>query len=157
MTQGKICFDSEMIQLPYMGYIVENELLHHSLIHQLRQYTDQHFCLLEESHLERLFHHMDEDPLIHLDIVQHKNSTQSQMTLSSDLVVGADGMNSTVRHLAGFESVGWDYKQSAIVATMTTEYNQENDVAWQRFLPTGSIAMLPVRKYIMIYDHFNRY
>lgn len=45
--------------------------------------------------------------------------------------------------MAGFRTMGWQYHQRGLVATVATEY--PNDTAWQRFLPTGPLALLPVR------------
>jgi ubiquinone biosynthesis monooxygenase Coq6 len=60
------------------------------------------------------------------------------------LVVGADGANSMVRQLAGLESIGWDYKQQGVVATLSITPRDANSTAWQRYLPTGPVAILPV-------------
>lgn len=56
--------------------------------------------------------------------------------------VGADGSKSHVRELAGFRTKGWSYSQNAIICTV--EHSVENRCAWQRFLPSGPIALLPV-------------
>lgn len=58
------------------------------------------------------------------------------------LKVGADGGKSRVRELAGFRTTGWNYSQNAIICTV--EHTSENQCAWQRFLPTGPIALLPM-------------
>ncbi|XP_024028140.1 ubiquinone biosynthesis monooxygenase COQ6, mitochondrial [Morus notabilis] len=63
-------------------------------------------------------------------------------SLCAKLVVGADGSKSRVRELAGFKTTGWNYSQSAIICTV--EHSVENHCAWQRFLPAGPIALLPV-------------
>lgn len=68
--------------------------------------------------------------------------------LAARLLVGADGANSPVRSFAGIGSRGWDYDRVGVVATLemeTGESDYENKkVAYQRFLPTGPIAMLPL-------------
>lgn len=56
--------------------------------------------------------------------------------------VGADGSRSRVRELAGFKTTGWNYSQNAIICTV--EHTLENHCAWQRFLPSGPIALLPI-------------
>lgn len=58
------------------------------------------------------------------------------------LQVGADGSKSHVRELAGFTTTGWNYSQNAIICTV--EHGVENRCAWQRFLPSGPIALLPI-------------
>uniref|UniRef100_A0A287MGE5 FAD-binding domain-containing protein n=2 Tax=Hordeum vulgare subsp. vulgare TaxID=112509 RepID=A0A287MGE5_HORVV len=63
-------------------------------------------------------------------------------TLYSMLVVGADGFKSNVRKVAGIKKTGWRYPQSVIICTI--EHMTRNDCAWQRFLPSGPIALLPI-------------
>ena len=47
------------------------------------------------------------------------------------------------RKLAGIETGGWDYEQSAFVTHLATEH-PHRDTAWQRFLPDGPLAFLPL-------------
>lgn len=56
--------------------------------------------------------------------------------------VGADGGRSRVRELAGFRSTGRKYPQNAVICTV--EHPMPNHCAWQRFLPAGPIALLPI-------------
>lgn len=53
-------------------------------------------------------------------------------------------MNSAVRKAGKFHVFQQDYKQQAVVATLEVSGTSDNSVAWQRFLPTGPIAMLPL-------------
>ncbi|KAI1105484.1 ubiquinone biosynthesis hydrox [Jackrogersella minutella] len=68
--------------------------------------------------------------------------------LAARLLVGADGANSPVRAFAGIESKGWDYERHGIVATLELEGQgwggDATKIAYQRFLPTGPVAMLPL-------------
>ena len=65
--------------------------------------------------------------------------------LAARLLVGADGANSPVRSFAGIPSDGWDYGQHGVVATLRSNDSiTDRGVAYQRFLPTGPIALLPL-------------
>lgn len=67
----------------------------------------------------------------------------SGVDLDADLLLIAEGRSSTTRELAGFESISGSYDQIAIVANVVTE-NPHQHTAWQRFLTTGPLAMLPL-------------
>jgi 2-octaprenyl-6-methoxyphenol hydroxylase len=58
------------------------------------------------------------------------------------LLVAADGAQSAVRRLAGVDSSTWDYEQTALTANLTTQLFHDH-VAYERFTPTGPIALLP--------------
>lgn len=78
-------------------------------------------------------------PIVHLS---------SGKSLAARLLVGADGANSPVRAFAGIESRGWDYERHGVVATLQLEGagwgGDTTKTAYQRFLPTGPVAMLPL-------------
>lgn len=63
--------------------------------------------------------------------------------LNVQLAVGADGADSLSRKLAGIRASGWQYDQRAFVTHVRTEHSHQN-TAWQRFLPAGPIAFLPL-------------
>ena len=67
----------------------------------------------------------------------------SGVDLDADLLLIAEGRSSTTRELAGFETLSGSYDQIAIVANVVTEYPHQQ-TAWQRFLTTGPLAMLPL-------------
>jgi 2-octaprenylphenol hydroxylase len=62
---------------------------------------------------------------------------------SCALVVGADGAQSRTRELCGISRAGWKYGQTAVVAHLRTERSHRS-TAWQRFLPEGPLALLPL-------------
>ena len=61
----------------------------------------------------------------------------------SKLALASDGRNSRLRDWAGIKTVGWDYDQVGIVATVEHEEEHEG-VAQEFFLPGGPFAILPM-------------
>ncbi len=59
------------------------------------------------------------------------------------VVVAADGADSAVRHLAGLPVTGHAYHQTALV-THVASARPHRETAWQRFLPGGPLALLPL-------------
>jgi 2-octaprenyl-6-methoxyphenol hydroxylase len=70
-------------------------------------------------------------------------SLADSKTISTRLLVGADGAKSKIRETAGIVSHGWNYDQSAIVTTVAHERNH-NGRAEEHFLPAGPFAILPL-------------
>ncbi len=64
--------------------------------------------------------------------------------LRARLLVAADGGRSRLREAAGIATVGWDYDQSGVVATLSHEIAHDGR-ATQHFLPGGPLAILPMR------------
>lgn len=75
-------------------------------------------------------------------------SLSKSRKLAARLLVGADGANSPVRTFAGIPSRGWDYNRHGVVATLQLAGpgwgGDSHKTAYQRFLPTGPVAMLPL-------------
>ncbi|CAF0966498.1 unnamed protein product [Adineta ricciae] len=68
-----------------------------------------------------------------------------KVNLQTGLLIAADGYQSSIREMAKISTIQWNYDQFGIVATLQLADNTpENVVAWQRFLPTGPIACLPL-------------
>jgi 2-octaprenyl-6-methoxyphenol hydroxylase len=63
--------------------------------------------------------------------------------LTAPLVVGAEGRGSVIREAAGIGSIGWDYRQTGVVATVRLDRSHAG-VAHEYFLPSGPFAILPL-------------
>ncbi|MCE3238723.1 MAG: ubiH [Gammaproteobacteria bacterium] len=79
------------------------------------------------------------------DTVTVKIETSSgTQEYTADLVIGADGSQSTVRQLLNIPTQKIDYQQSALV-TITELAREHHNKAYERFQEQGAIAMLPLK------------
>lgn len=65
------------------------------------------------------------------------------LELSARLLVGADGAASWVRQTGGLARRQWLYRQQGVVTHAQPELPHQA-TAWQRFLPRGPLALLPL-------------
>ena len=127
---GEIHFDAAEIAEPSLGFIVENDRLQYALTQRLQ--SIESLSVYQPARLQALSIG-DGGVLLTLD----------QATVKARLVVGADGSQSQVRDLAGIQITQGDYGQRALVSIIRCE-NGHQDTAWQRFLNTGPLAVLPL-------------
>lgn len=128
---GEIHFDSADVGEHTLGYIVENGAIVAGLWERLRSLeTVELLCPQSPVDLHRA------DGVT--DLV-----AASGDRWRTGLLVGADGFDSPVRALAGIDTQGWMYDQMAVVTTVRPERHHA-DIAWQRFLPNGPLAFLPL-------------
>ncbi|MBK1721427.1 UbiH/UbiF/VisC/COQ6 family ubiquinone biosynthesis hydroxylase [Thiocystis violacea] len=134
---GHIDFDSASVGEGDLGHIVENRAIQLALWEALEQLPDvTRFCPGAISDIEHA-------AAGGRDRVPSRLLFTDGRSIEARLLVGADGRDSLVRALAGIETEGWDYGQRAIVANVKpADWHQET--AWQRFLSTGPLALLPL-------------
>lgn len=123
-----LVFDAADLHRAQLGCIVENSLLQSAL-----------WSALDPS---RLICGTDIAALT-LDGQGSQIGLSDGRSLQASLLVAADGGDSQLRALAGIETVAWTYPQRAIVANVRTE-RPHVQTCWQRFLPTGPLALLPL-------------
>ena len=86
-------------------------------------------------------------------IEQRKDSVQvrcgSGAALDCRLLVVADGVDSSLRTLLGIDVARHDYLQTAIVASVSVR-QPHADTAYERFSPTGPLALLPLDQRRMV-------
>ena len=73
----------------------------------------------------------------------HVDENGGERTLSSRLLVAADGANSAVRDLIGIGATRIDYGQWAVIGNLLPERKPDNR-AFERFTEDGPVAMLPI-------------
>ena len=129
---GELGIDSADAGEMQMGSIVENRVTVLALWNKLK--TLQTCDVFTATQLES--YQVDND-------IVSINLSNGEL-LQTSLLVGADGSNSALRQLSGIEDYGWSYQQKALVATLRPEKSHQQ-TAWQRFLPEGPLALLPLR------------
>jgi 2-octaprenyl-6-methoxyphenol hydroxylase len=67
----------------------------------------------------------------------------SGATVSAQLLVAAEGRNSSTREAAGLRTARWSYDHAAMVATLGHERSHGN-IAFEIFYPEGPFAILPL-------------
>lgn len=128
---GSIHFDCAEVGEPNLGHIIENRVITRALFQKAEQFNNVTlFC-----------------PAIPKRLALNSETAQLELEdgtiLESMLLVGADGGQSWVRKQAGIEVATRVYNQHALVTNVKTSLPHQ-DTAWQRFLPTGPLAFLPM-------------
>ncbi|NOS76104.1 MAG: 2-octaprenyl-3-methyl-6-methoxy-1,4-benzoquinol hydroxylase [Methyloglobulus sp.] len=131
-TTGDTEFCSDDIDYPQLGYIVENRVIQLALLERLADFGN--VTLISPAVINKIQYSVGKQTEIALDDGQ---------VLSTKILVAADGGQSRVRQAVGLGVTSWDYKQHALVIYIETEYGQQ-DITWQRFVPTGPQAFLPL-------------
>ncbi|XP_060118223.1 ubiquinone biosynthesis monooxygenase COQ6, mitochondrial [Heteronotia binoei] len=138
-SEAMIIFDKD--NLEDMGYIVENDVIMSALTKQLDAMSDRVEVLYRSRAVGYTwplpYQTCDASPWVEIDLADGRR-------LQTKLLIGADGQNSMVRKAAGIQNIQYQYDQSAVVATLHLSEATDNNVAWQRFLPSGPIALLPL-------------
>ncbi|PKM46600.1 MAG: hypothetical protein CVV05_02680 [Gammaproteobacteria bacterium HGW-Gammaproteobacteria-1] len=131
LGSGSIHFDCTELGEPDLGHIVENRVILAALLDRMGSFGNIDFlCPAGATGMQ-----LGEDAA-QLFLADGR-------TVEAKLLVGTDGTTSWVREQAGIDTTGWAYDQSAVVATMKTSQHHQ-DAAWQRFLPSGPLAFLPL-------------
>lgn len=127
-SDGRVEFQLPSGQLPPMGYIIEQQLIHAALWQRL-QASSINFKAHALVALDN-----QTTPIVTLD---------SGQVLQPRLLVAADGAHSPVRTLTHIEAETTSYNQQAIVARIRSSEPHQN-IAQQRFLESGPLAFLPL-------------
>ena len=84
------------------------------------------------------------------NVVTAKNSSTVEVevdgekrSITTKLVIGADGARSHIRNLAGIKTRGWKYWQSCVAFTIKHS-DSENNTAFERFWSSGPMGVLPL-------------
>ncbi|AKC60484.1 FAD-dependent oxidoreductase [Blochmannia endosymbiont of Camponotus (Colobopsis) obliquus] len=128
---AKVTFNSNSIYLSKMGFIVEYQRLQTAMW----QSFDKH----ENLTLYYPFSIIS----IKYNGVYWQIELNDNRIIIGRLLIGADGMNSSVRKLSGISISGWEYGQSCMLLSARAEKKQSNTI-WQIITPCGLKGCLPL-------------
>ncbi|WP_457673694.1 UbiH/UbiF/VisC/COQ6 family ubiquinone biosynthesis hydroxylase [Thiolapillus sp.] len=130
---AEIRFHAADIGEPDLGHIIENRVIQLALWRRMEQLEKVRiFCPASISAFQA-------------DETQPEVTLNDGRKLGARLVVAADGARSALREMAGISTGGWGYDQTAVVCTARAELGNQAS-CWQRFMPTGPLALLPMEK-----------
>ena len=128
---GEIHFDAADLGIDSLGHIIENRVIQYALLEQCKKLQSVDWLCPQQVNE---IHYSESGSTLVLESGEHINSM---------LLVGADGANSRVRESANISIDKAPYEQKGVVAVVKCS-KHHGDTAWQRFLPTGPLAFLPL-------------
>ncbi|KGG52411.1 ubiquinone biosynthesis monooxygenase Coq6 [Mitosporidium daphniae] len=131
---------------PFLGYIISNSNIEHVLEEEIKAvpitmlHSTKLFCINVD----------DGEPLSRSQSLSFsiENSSKHE-ELCTSLLLGCDGSNSFVRQSLSSSNFPYhleDYKSFGVISTFTTSPSTKrlNGTAYQRYLPSGPLAALPL-------------
>jgi len=119
-----------------LGYVVESRALGEVLTKQVSEQKNiSIYCPA------RLKHMLYEHGQANLEL-EYRNKTKH---LTTSLVIAADGAKSFGHSFLDIPPQINNYQQTAIIANVETQF-PHNNIAYERFTPSGPLAMLPLTK-----------
>ena len=130
-SQFSLHFDNNEIHDGPMGQMVEDRFIRKALFTKITK-NEQ----IDYKFNSKVTEHKKQSGYISVTLDNGKK-------LNTKLLVGADGRNSELANRAEIKKAGWKYNQSALVCAIEHEADH-NGVAWQYFMPSGPLAVLPM-------------
>jgi ubiquinone biosynthesis UbiH/UbiF/VisC/COQ6 family hydroxylase len=135
---GSVSFNSVEANSENLGVVVENSILTNAVYDCLNEF--ENVSVLAPDVVENVVQQSDPSDPTPLDV-----SLKTGGEVSTHLLIGSDGANSGIRKTMGItKNVGWKYNQKAVVCSVKFDESVFCSTAFQRFLPNGPIALLPM-------------
>lgn len=119
-----------------LGYVIENSVLGHGLMARLQQTSVACIAPATVSHCQM----KKQGAVLTLD------AEKTRKTITADVVIIADGVDSPLRQSLGIDSEKTPYQQSAIIANVALNC-PHNGIAYERFTEQGPLALLPLNDF----------
>ncbi|MGY6771790.1 FAD-dependent monooxygenase [Gallibacterium sp. ZY190522] len=124
-------FSAKEVDLPQLGFMVENLLIQEGLWQQFQQLPNVDFAANCEVSVQQY-----QQNIWHLILDNGER-------ICSPYIIAADGATSQWRTIAGIGVTGWRYQQDCMLILADTEDEQQS-MTWQQFYPSGPRALLPL-------------
>lgn len=136
-SDSQLSFDATDYHEDCLGWIVDHNALNLYLQEKLLQSEKRNKieCFYESQvgSVKQL------EATVQVDIINQ----EKMLNLSAPWLFAADGVNSQIRAQADILASSHDYHQQGVVAKIRTQKSHQY-TAWQRYLSSGSIALLPL-------------
>ncbi|EDY85508.1 protein VisC [gamma proteobacterium HTCC5015] len=130
-SEGQLHFDRQDVDRRHLGHIVENAVLVDAL------------CSAAKAHPRIQWLCPERVESVSQEMGKTRVWLEGGTCFESDLLVAADGARSSLRDKLDIGVQRASYAQRGIVAMVKTERAHQH-TAWQRFLSTGPLALLPL-------------
>lgn len=133
---GKTRLSAENQGVEALGYVIAARALETPISNMVAR------AGIKQYHLT----HIDNLTVNDTAIRVHVTTDKQPFNLSATLLVGADGGQSTIRHLLSIQQHKRDYGQTAIITTVKGTQAHYN-TAFERFTSSGPLALLPLNSH----------
>ena len=120
-------FYPEKLELSHFGYMIWEKILYNALKQEIKKYDNIKFLYNER-----------------ISKINAKNLILKQKSLKYDLLVIAEGRNSSSRNLLKIDTLDYNYQEVAIVFSIKHEIEHKG-VAIEKFFDHGPFAILPTK------------
>ncbi|WP_427982354.1 FAD-dependent oxidoreductase [Agarivorans sp.] len=127
--QDKLIFDAAQLDLPQLGFMVENRLIQLGLW-QANQQAGVVRRIVSQTQLLK-------------NDAQGVQLLLDEQQIEARLMVVADGANSSMRQQLGLGISAWDYRHDCFAINVKLAAPQQT-ATWQQFYPSGPRALLPL-------------
>jgi len=128
---GAVTFGASDVGETHLGHFIENDLVTAALMERVAELSN--VDVLTDAEITDVTFER-EQAVVHV---------AGRDSFAARLLVGSDGAKSRVRDAAGIGVSRHPYHQKCIVGTIQFDGDLEQ-TAWQRFLPTGPLGLLPL-------------
>jgi len=133
---GSTRLSSQEENVSALGYVVESRAIGNVLTKQVAEQKNiTLYCPAELKSMQF------DDEQATLELFYRKKAKQ----LTASLVIAADGAKSFAHQFLAEQPQITPYGQTAVIANVETQF-PHNNVAYERFTPTGPLAMLPLTR-----------